>query len=762
MDTSSSYSVYPIRHHGPGSARSLARALDANPPDVLLVEGPADASELLPFLNSPDMQPPVALLAHVLGSPERAVFYPLAAFSPEFVALRWALERGIPARFMDLPAAVTLAHDEAEGQAKEVTPETSPEPQRLVPELTPAELPAEADLTEAAAGAALRQDPLSVLAQAAGFTDFERWWDRLVEARGDDAEVFGAVSEVMEAVREDSPPGERDALREAQMRTCIREALKAGQKVAVVCGAWHAPALTLAVMERERQADPARLKGLAKVRVALTWVPWTHGRLTMHSGYGAGVQSPGWYAHLFAGKPNVSAEWLTRSARLLREHKLDASSAQVIDAVRLGEALAAIRGLGLPGLPEMNDATQAVFGWDSALPLRLLQEELVVGEMLGTVPGDVPSIPLAQDLAAAQKRLRLKPEATSREVTLDLREENDLARSQLLHRLNLLGIPWARPTQVRGTGTFKEGWALRWEPEFAVRVTLAGLHGNTLARAANSCASGLARGAGTLGALSELLEVCRLAQLPDAARVTLQRLDARAAAAADVTELLGALPALASLARYGDVRSRGGDEVTPVFRTLVARAGAGLPNAALGLAGEAAQAVQKSVAQADSAVRLLADDQATGDWLSSLHALDASEQAHPLLHGDAVRRLRDHRRLDQQAVQQRVALALTPARAAGEVSAWLDGFLGEDGSLLLDAPGLLGLLDGWVVSLPPEAFGAVLPALRRSLARLAAAQRRQVGEELRGLQRERASRDVNDDLGMLPIPFALKLLGVEA
>ena len=742
--------VYPIRHHGPGSARSLERALEANPPALLLIEGPADATELLPFLNSPDMQPPVALMAHVVGSPEQAVFYPMAAFSPEFVALRWALARGIPARFMDLPAAVTLAQTEAGVQEAGAGLEPQPDAPTAPGELT---APAEPE-------AALRHDPLSALAQAAGFTDFERWWDGLVEARGDDAEVFGAVSEVMEAVREDTETAGRDVLREAQMRQCVREALKTGQKVAVVCGAWHAPALTPAVLEREKKADPVRLKGLPRLKTALTWVPWTHGRLTMQSGYGAGIQSPGWHAHLFAGKPNVSAEWLTRSARLLREHNLDASSAQVIDAVRLGEALAAIRGLGLPGLPEMNDATQAVFGWDSELPLRLLHDSLIVGETLGRVPEDVPSVPLAQDLAATQKRLRLKPEAQSRELALDLRGETDLARSQLLHRLTLLNIPWGAATQTRGTGTFKEGWTLRWEPEFAVRVIEASLYGNTLVRAANSRAAGLARRAGTLGELSELLEVCRLAQLPDAARVTLRALDVRAAAAADVGELLDALPALARLARYGDVRSRGGDEVTPVFRLLALRAGSGLPNAALGLAGDVAETIQKAVARADAAVRLLADEQATGDWLAALHALDGTEQAHPLLRGDAVRRLRDHGTLGAAAVQSRMALALSPARPAGAVSSWLDGVLGETGALLLDDPALLSLLDGWVVSLPPEAFEVVLPALRRSMSRFEAAQRRNMGERLRGLEREGTVQTVDDELGMLPIPFALKLLGV--
>ncbi|WP_425147170.1 DUF5682 family protein [Deinococcus sp.] len=758
MDTSNFYHVYPIRHHGPGSARSLERALSANRPDVLLVEGPADADALLPFLNDPQLQPPVALMAHVQGEPERAVFYPLAAFSPEFVAFRWALSRGIPARFMDLPASMTLATVKA--PADESAPELPTE--ETLPDTPEAAVEAETPDPDAH----LRADPLAVLAQAAGFTDFERWWETLVEARGDDAATFGAISEVMAAVREGEPAGERDALREAQMRETIRAAQKGGGRVAVVCGAWHAPALTPEVLEQEKRADPERikahLKAVPKVRAALTLVPWTHGRLTLHSGYGAGVQSPGWYEHLFAGRPHVSAEWLTRSARLLREHKLDASSAQVIDATRLSEALAAIRGLGLPGLPELTDATRAVFAWESALPLRLLDQELLVGERLGSVPPEVPAVPLAQDLSDAQKRLRLKVEATARELVLDLREDGDLSRSQLFHRLNLLGIPWAKAAQVRGNGTFKEGWTLRWEPEFAVRVILASRYGNTLVRAANTCAAGLARQAATLGALSELLEVTRLGNLPDAARVALSALDARAAAAPDVGELLGALPPLARLARYGDVRTRGGDDPTPVFRTLVARAGAGLPNAALGLALEAAQSLVKQVGQADAAVRLLQDQVSSAEWLSALHALDATDAAHPHIHGDAVRRLRDHTALNEAAVRQRVALALVPGRDPASVSAWLDGFLGEDGSLLLHDAGLLNLLDEWVSALSPEAFDAVLPALRRSLSRLEPAQRRQVGEELRGLEKVQAAREVSDDLGMLPIPFALKLLGVKA
>ena len=55
------------------------------------------------------MQPPVAMLGYALDHPERAVFHPLASFSPEWVALTWALDADVPVRFIDLPVHHVLA-----------------------------------------------------------------------------------------------------------------------------------------------------------------------------------------------------------------------------------------------------------------------------------------------------------------------------------------------------------------------------------------------------------------------------------------------------------------------------------------------------------------------------------------------------------------------------------------------------------------------------------------------------------------------------
>ena len=99
-------SVLGIRHHGPGSARVLVRALEKLEPTIVLVEGPPDAADVLAFAAHADMTPPVALLVYEADAPSSAVYYPFATFSPEWQALRWALDKDVPARFIDLPQSL--------------------------------------------------------------------------------------------------------------------------------------------------------------------------------------------------------------------------------------------------------------------------------------------------------------------------------------------------------------------------------------------------------------------------------------------------------------------------------------------------------------------------------------------------------------------------------------------------------------------------------------------------------------------------------
>ncbi|MEU8385469.1 DUF5682 family protein, partial [Streptosporangium sp. NPDC048865] len=534
-----SVSVLGVRHHGPGSARSLRDELERLKPDVVLIEGPPEADELVALAGDPGLQPPVALLAHVPGEPSTAAFWPFAVFSPEWQAIRHAVAAGVPVRFCDLPAAHSLAlrpganvrpgpgrtGDGPEGPREGEAPQDAgpPGPDTEVP--GPREETAgdkgDGDTGGATSGdtggdaggepddaapEAVRADPIGALAHAAGYDDPERWWEDAVEHRGDTP--FHMIAQAMEAVREGHVADAYEARREAFMRRTIRRAVKDGfERIVVVCGAWHVPALAGTAREGAPwgaglptvKADDALLKGLPKVKAEMTWVPWTYGRLAAWSGYGAGVTSPGWYHHLFASPDRPVERWLAGAAGVLREEDLPVSSAHVIEAVRLAESLAVLRGRPLAGLAEVTEAVRAVLCEGDDLPVELVQRRMVVGERLGQVPDDTPMVPLQRHLREEQRRVRLKPEALDREYDLDLRKPLDLERSKLLHRLRLLGVGWGTPRESRSKGTFRESWSLAWRPEFDIDLIEASAWGTTVPAAAAARVRDLADGGAATG-----------------------------------------------------------------------------------------------------------------------------------------------------------------------------------------------------------------------------------------------------------------------
>jgi hypothetical protein len=305
--------ILGIRHHGPGSARSVVAALDAIQPQVVLVEGPPDADELIPLAAHTGMHPPVALLVYRPDAPKRAVFFPFAAFSPEWQAIQWALSKGVAVRFMDLPQRHRLAIEAAKEHTESGGPEGS-----------------DVETVEDDS----RLDPFAEIAKAAGYSDGELWWEQQFEKRHSGPDIFKAVLEMMTALRDGQPLSPHEAKREAWMRQTVREAQKEGHsRIALVCGAWHAPAL--ATMPTAK-ADAEVLRGMPKVAVSSTWLPWTHRRLTFASGYGAGIHSPGYYEQLWTlTEPgDLAVRWMTRVARLFRAEDLESSTASIIEATR--------------------------------------------------------------------------------------------------------------------------------------------------------------------------------------------------------------------------------------------------------------------------------------------------------------------------------------------------------------------------------------------------------------------------------------------
>ncbi len=768
-----SVSILGVRHHGPGSARAVRAELARLRPDAILIEGPPEADALVRL--APELEPPVALLAHVPGTSAGAAFWPFATFSPEWQAILYGVTADIPVRFCDLPAAHTLAEPRPEPEA----PESGAGPE----------------------AGELRVDPIAALARAAGHDDPERWWEDVVEHRGDTP--FEVIAEAMAAVREGYRPDEREARREAYMRKSLRAALKEGfERIVVVCGAWHVPALTVPLPPAKD--DTALLRGLPKVKAELTWVPWTYGRLAWWSGYGAGITSPGWYDHLFAAADRPVERWLAGAAAVLRDEGLPVSPAHVIESVRLANSLAGLRGRPLAGLSEVTEAARAVLCEGDDLAVELIQRRMVVGDRLGHVTDGTPMVPLQRDRRHQLRTVRLRPAALDRELDLDLRKPLDLSRSHLLHRLRLLGVEWGVPGVSRGKGTFRETWTLCWQPEFDLALIERAALGTTVSGAATQQARDLASGAvappsaghpssggspqgpgsgpsgprggapgpggvgqaGSLADLTALVERCLLADLPEALPEVLAALSARAALDTDVTHLMAALPAMVRAHRYGDVRGTSTDGLEVIVHSMVDRICVGLPVSVTGLDDGSAADLLGHVDAVHTAVALLDEDgerartpTPRSRWLVTLRGICDRQDLHGLIEGRLTRILLDAGDLDDAGDRMSRAMSRgqTPVRAA----AWVEGFLSGGGLLLVHDPRLLALVDAWLTGLGGEQFIEVLPLLRRTFGGFAVPERRAIGERVRAGERhaEAAEAELDERRAAAAAKTVLAILG---
>lgn len=764
--------ILGIRHHGPGSARAVERALDELMPQAIVVEGPPEMDAVIPFVASEEMLPPVAGLVYDVKQPRQASFYPLASFSPEWVALRWALANNVPASFADLSATNRFAIEAAalEAKALEAEARAPSEPDTEKEDTTQEDTAQEGTVQDDGSPAVMSSDPIGTLAELAGYDDAERWWEDAIEQRsvGSPLDQFAAVNEAMASYRkyaedvEGAVPADNE-MREASMRKILRKLAKSTEgTIAVVCGAFHAPALQQDNWP-SASADNATLKGLPKTKVAATWAPWTSQRLAYSSGYGAGVSAPGWYEHLFSCSADLVPTWMVRTASLLREENFDASPAAVVEATRLAETLAALRGRPLAGVTEVLDASTTVLGQGSEIGLSAIAHKLWVGDVLGTVPPETPMVPLAEDLAKLTKSLRLKQSAAEKVITLDLRTESHRNRSNLFRRLHLLGVPWGVEAQTGRTGgTFKEAWTIEWKPEFAVSLIEASLYGTTVSSAASAKAVSVGEESETLGGIAAIIELSILAELNDALDALLAMLDRRSAEQADHVAIMMAVEPLARSVRYGSVRELDTTALESALDAIVRRVSVGLFAACASLDDDAALLMRQAIDSVDRSIAVLDSPELVSRWRDALAELDETS-GHGLVVGRVSRLLLDSGRIEADEAANRLSRALSTAAEPVQAAGWLDGFIAGDVSLLLFDDRIFEMIDEWVSAMPEAAFDDLLPVIRRSFSTFQRGERRQLGDRVvRGDKAAAVTEgDIDIDLAAPALAKAAELLGVE-
>lgn len=762
--------LFGVRHLSPAGAFHLRHLLDRVRPRLVLVEGPCDMDPLLPDLVRGDTVPPVALLACTDKAPMDSVLYPLAEYSPEYQAALWADRHNVPCRFMDLPTDVLMGLRRAgpEREAKEASEAKDGSGTGTPEDGRGGSAPSAPDT--APSGGAARPDA-SVPADPDAADGYETFWERVLEHAADEeayregARAFGAgLRELGEREGGEAGDGEENALREAHMRRIICRAIEEGipaEQIVAVTGAWHVSALRggRALTDRE-------LAALPRTPTTCTLMPYSNFRLSSRTGYGAGNKAPAYYGLLWRsltqGDPSFHVHaYLSGIAAFLRGEEQTVAVADVIEAVRLAFALAHLRGSPLPALPDLRDAAITCLGRGSPARVAKAMAGVEVGDTVGSLPEGVSRTALQEDFHRRLKELRLERfmSQVTRELQLDLREKRtvkseksaylDLSRSFFLHRLRVLGIPFARRLEAeQEKASWAESWEFSWTPEAEISLVECSLTGDTLTEAVSArFRERLAREDATAAELAEVMEDAFLCGLSEEMAGATKALQAATADVTGLTDLALTLERLSLMLRYGDVRRMDPAPLTPLLSQVYLRCCLLVPDACT--CDETGAPRVAAALEKVNAVELAHEGLETAFWLRPLEIVALRDTGNPGLSGLATAILLERGAFDPALLSTLVSRRLSPGTPAEAGAGWFAGLAGKNRHALLARLSLWQALDTYVAGLDEEDFRRALVFLRRAFADFTSADRDRVGEnlgELWGLAPERVSEAVNTPL----------------
>ncbi|WIH29052.1 DUF5682 family protein [Photobacterium damselae] len=471
----------PIRHHSPMCSWQLVRLIQQSKPDVILIETPADAQEMLSFLQHKQTTPPIALYLHASWQEQdeiqsRCGFIPFAKMSPEWNALREAAKRRIPCEFIDLPYAAWRHYDEKVNQDHLLYQES------------------------------LTDTYLSKLLVKTQCDNFDQWWDRYIENqhRVKAVDFFQILYQFGLKMRECAESIESETLnREQYMADCITPHLAAGRKVLVVCGAYHCLGI-----EQHLTQNNAEAKGKTEPRTGLIkgchLVPYPLSRLS-DPRYGARFARSRYYDLRWhklknstkAQRQVLSQELHTQLASefmlFLQQKSYPIAMPQLVDVVVNAEHLAQLRGIEA-GRSEFEESAQLVLEKDPVIGASTSRFQLWLNEFFsdphaGLLPPNLPIAPIVADFRRHCTEHKLPLSALAGSVNKDLaiyRRKHHRLISQWLHRLAFLQIPYAH--QVSGPNFIsqtqlervREGWQIQWSIESEAALVELSHQGSTV------------------------------------------------------------------------------------------------------------------------------------------------------------------------------------------------------------------------------------------------------------------------------------------
>ncbi len=725
---------YGVRHLSPACAYYVEEFLEKAAPEVVLIEGPSDLSGLIPALCERQVRLPAAILTYTTTAPVNTVIYPMAEFSPEYRAMKWAVSRGVPVMFCDLPSDALLYKYRKDAEDQENEGETIH-----------------------SAG----ESVYKALEKHTGI-DTDSFWEYRFEHSTNYQDFIAAANEYGSQIRSWSEPDSHNELREAFMRRTIAESEKKYGKAAVITGAFHTSGIKDKPCTSEDIALTNKLNTLSSKS---TLMPYSYYRLSSRSGYGAGSSAPGYYEILWKNRlrgtlENCGAEYLSRIAAFQRKNGYAASSAEVIEGLRLAGTLAQMRSGTLPSLNDLRDAAVTCLGHGGFGEISLACADVEIGTKIGSLPEGTVCTSVQEDFLRQLKNLKLERfrTAAAQELELDLRENLrvkseksaflDLERSFFIHRLIQAGVQFGEKiVRYQENATWAEKWLLRWTPETEIQIVEASLSGDTVEESARNKLNFKLAGAETLAEAVKLLDIAQLCGLPEcieSASSAVQAMAADCASPADEGRCIGTL---STIIRYGSIRRLDPKPIIPLISQLFLKFCLQLQSAAV-CDNNGARELMGGIAavyDACTAHEFLDMKRFTG----IMNDLADSDYVNPLVSGYACAILTETGDMPSEKLSELVARRLSRGTPPAEGSAWFEGLAQRNRRSLIGRLSLWEKLCDFIGGLDSEEFKPVLVSLRRTFGEFSAMEKNDIAEnigEILGVSTQQAAEFIGAEM----------------
>lgn len=716
---------FGVRHLSPAAAHHVRLELDRVRPAVVLIEGPSDLNGQMQWLCHPGTKLPAAILAYTQKAPVRTILYPFAVYSPEYQAILWAHQHQVPCRFMDLPSDVFLGLRELESPAEEEQEDQGRTTEQVY-------------------------QALEGLLGESHDTFWERNFEQLERNYAQAAAAFG--EELRKSTVDSLSRRAENQIREAYMKRIILQAAEKGQ-VFCVCGAYHVSGLqSCAPMTDAEEAS------LPRAASSSTLMPYSYYRLSQRSGYGAGNQAPAYFELLWEAiergdLKQASYQYLTRLAKEQRRQGQMTSAAEVIEAARLAQTLARMRGTGDPTLQDLRDGALTCMAHGNFAEISVSTASVEIGTKIGALPEGVSRTSIQDDFYRQLKELHLEKYRTvqAQQLDLDLRENLrvkseksaflDLNRSFFLHRLRVLGVGFGTPVQSRQTNAnWGEYWTLHWVPETEIQLIESALMGETVEGAAAFALKEQADRSTTISEAAAVFQDAFLCGIPGAANHALTALQGLSVDTAAVEELSKTAVSLSTVIRYGDLRKFPSEPLIPLLSQLYLRACLTLEEAC-GCDNKASIQVMESMERINQVERDH-DFLEESRWVGVLTSIAHRDDLNTRCSGFSMATLLERGLVAERELAAEVSRRLSRGVPADLAAGWFEGLAKKNRYSLIMRLSLWRELDRYLADLDDTEFKRALIFLRRAFADFSPGEKNDIGEnlgEIWGVQPEQAA-----------------------